>query len=125
MHLNKDSSEKGKYVPKAVDVIHRCFTSDLNTSGYKFLVEATGKIIVSNQGKFDEDFFPYSNRNVNDNHIVHITSMDILTPEPGQYQFIKFDTSINLDDFEKIHSGGSSGSYILRSIAHPDVCMWV
>ena len=60
-----------------------------------------------------------------DNHIDHITSVDILTPEPGQYQFIKFDASVNLDDFEKIHSGGSSGSYLLRSIAHPNVCMRV
>ena len=61
MHLNKDHREKGKHVPKAVEVIHLGFASNFNTSGYKFLVEATGKIIVSNQGKFDEDFFPYHN----------------------------------------------------------------
>ena len=66
-----------------------------------------------------------------DNHIDHITNLDVVTPEvepgpePGYYQFIQFDYSINLDDFEKIHSGGSSGSYILRSIAHPNICMWV
>ena len=62
MHLNKEHLEKGKHVPKTVEVIDLEFASDLNTSGYKFLVEATGKIIVSNQGKFDEDFFPYCNR---------------------------------------------------------------
>ena len=125
MHLNKERREKGKHVPKAVEVIHLGFASDLNTSGYKFLIEGTGKIIVSNQGKFDEGFFPYSNCKMIDNHIDHITSLDILSPEPGQYRFIKFDPSINLDDFEKIHSGGSSGSYLLRSIAHPNVCMRV
>ena len=69
--------------------------------------------------------FPTTTEKMIDNHIDHITRLDILTPEPGQYQFIKFDNSINLDDFEKIHSGGSSGSYLLRSIAHPNVCMRV
>ena len=90
MHLNKDRLEQGKHVPKAVEVIHLGFASDLNTSGYKFFIEGTGKVIVSNQGKFDKDFYPYCTRKMIDNHIDHITSLDILTPEPGQYQFIKF-----------------------------------
>ena len=62
MHLNKDRREKGKHVPKAVEVIHLGFAPDQNTSGYKFLIHGTNKVIVSNQGKFDEDFFPYRNR---------------------------------------------------------------
>ena len=66
MHLNKDRREEGKHVPKAVEVIHLDFESDLNTSGYRFLIEGTGKIVVSNQGKFDEDFFPYHNRKMID-----------------------------------------------------------
>ena len=60
-----------------------------------------------------------------DNHIDHITNLDVVTPEPGYYQFIQFDNSIKMNVFEKIHSGGSSGSYILRSIAHPNICMRV
>ena len=51
MHLNKDQREKGKHVPKAVELIHLGFATDLNTNGYKFLVEGTTKVIVSNQGK--------------------------------------------------------------------------
>ena len=43
MHLNKERREKGKHVPMAVENIHLGFASDLNTSGYKFLVEGTGK----------------------------------------------------------------------------------
>ena len=125
MHLNKDQREKGKHVPIAVEVIHLGFVTDQNTSGYKFLIKGTNKVIVSNQAKFDEDFFPYRNLEMIDNHIDHITSLDVVTPEPGHYQFINFDNTINLDDFEKIHSGGSSGSYILRSIAHPNICMRV
>ena len=80
---------------------------------------------MSHQAKFDEDFFPYRNREMIDNHIDHITSLDVVTTEPGHCQFIKFDNSINLNDFEKIHLGGSLGSYILRSIAHPNICMRV
>ena len=32
---------------------------------------------------------------------------------------MKYEPSINLNDFEKVHSGGSSDSYILRSISDP------
>ncbi len=54
MHLNKDRQEKGKHVPKAVEVVHLGFATDQNTSGYKFLIKGTNKVIVSNQAKFDE-----------------------------------------------------------------------
>ena len=61
----------------------------------------------------------------NDEHLDDLMQFDILTPEPGQYQWIHFNDDINLNDFEKIHSGGSSDSYILRSLVHPNVCMRV
>ena len=66
--MNKERQKKGKHVPKAVEVIqvHLGFASDLNPSGYKFLVEGTGKITVFNQAKFDEDLFPYHNRKIID-----------------------------------------------------------
>ena len=83
MHLNKDRREKGAHAPRAVEVIHLGFATDQNTSGYKFLIKGTNKVIVSNQGKFDEDFFPYRNREMIDNHIDHITNLDVVTPEPG------------------------------------------
>ena len=103
MHLNKDRRGQGAH---ALEVIHLGFATDQNTSGYKFLIKGTNKVIVSNQAKFDEGFFPYRNREMIDNHIDHITNLDVVTPEPGYYQFIQFDNSINLNDFEKIHSGG-------------------
>ena len=58
-------------------------------------------------------------------HLDDLMQFDILTPEPGQYQWIQFNEDINLNDFEKIHSGGSSDSYILQSLVHPNVCMRV
>ena len=62
MHLNKDRRGQGAHAPRAVEVIHLGFATDQNTSGYKFLIKGTNKVIVSNQAKFDEDFFPYRNR---------------------------------------------------------------
>ena len=125
MHLNKELHEKDQHMPKAIQVIHLGFTSDLNTSGYKFLVDGTGKILVSNQGKFDEDLFPYHNRKMIDNHIDNLMSVDNLTTEPEHYQFVQFGPDINLNKFEKICSGESSDSYILSSLANPNICVRV
>ena len=61
MHMDKDRPEKGRHAPKAIEVIHLGFATDCNTSGYTFLIEGTGKHLISNQAKFDENFFPYRN----------------------------------------------------------------
>jgi hypothetical protein len=123
MHMNKDRREKGRHAAKAIEVINLGLATDCNTSGYKFLIEGTNKTVISNQGKFDERLFPYRNRKMVDEHIDDIMQLDILTPEPGQIQWIQFGPDINLSDFEKIHSGGSSDSYILRSVVRPNICM--
>ena len=52
-----------------------------------------------------------------------IAPLDILTIVAGSYEWIKFTLEINLSYFEKIHSGGSSDSYILRSITVPKLHM--
>ena len=72
-----------------------------------------------------ENFFPYRNRKMVDEHIDNIMQLDNLTPEPGQVQWINFGPDIDLNNFKKIHSGGSNDSYILRSMIHPNVCMRV
>ena len=125
MHMNKDRREKGRHAPKAIEVIHLGFATDCITSGYKFLIEGTGKHLISNQAKFDEDFFPYRNRTMVDEHIDNLMKVDILTPEQGQVQWINFAPDTDLNNFEKIHSGGSTDSYIMRSLSHPNICMRV
>ena len=52
--------------------------------------------------------------------------VDILTPEQSQVQWIiNFGQDTDLNNFEKIHSGGSTDSYIMRSQSHPNICMRV
>ena len=38
-------------------------------------------------------------------------------------RWINYDASFDRNDFEKVHSGGSSDSYILRSLVDPDLYM--
>jgi hypothetical protein len=62
MHLNQDQREPGRQAPRGQAVINLGWATDRNTSGYKLLVEATGKVVISNQVKFDESLYPYRNR---------------------------------------------------------------
>ena len=57
MHLNKERRAKGRGAPRAVEVINLGLATDCNTSGYKLLVEETGKALISNEVRFDESFF--------------------------------------------------------------------
>ena len=43
----------------------------------------------------------------------------------GDLKWMNYDTSVNLNGFEKVHSGGSSDSYILRSTSDPDLYMGI
>ena len=40
-------------------------------------------------------------------------------------RWIIYDSSVELNDFEKVHSGGSSDSYILLSLVDPNLYMGV
>jgi len=64
VHLNKERREKGKHAPRAVEAIHLGFASDCNMSAYKFYIPSSGKCIVSNQARFDEESFPYRNQDM-------------------------------------------------------------
>jgi hypothetical protein len=61
MHLNKDRMEKERHAPKGIAVINLGFATDNNTSEYKFYVESTLKIVISNQERFDENLYQYRN----------------------------------------------------------------
>ena len=53
-----------------------------------------------------------------DDHLANISEIDIVGLDRGSMRFY-------LNDFEKVHSGGSSDSYILRSMSDPDLYMGV
>ncbi len=114
--MNKDRREKGRHVPKAVEAVNLGFATDCNTRGYKLFIEETGRILISNQVKFDESLYPSRNCDMVLQHFYEITEMDMMSLDTGEYKWITFTTEIDLSGSKKIHCGGSIDSYILRSI---------
>ena len=125
IHLNKERREKGRHAPKGVEAINLGFATDCNTSGYKFYIEGTRKIITSNQGKFDELVYPYRNRNMIDKHIDDLSNIDVLTLDQGGLTWVNYSEDMDLNQYEKVLSGGSSDSYILRSKSDPQMYMGI
>ena len=119
MHLNKERREKGRHAPKGVEAINLGFATDCNTSGYKFYIEGTRKIITSNQGKFDR--ISVSLRNMIDKHVDDLSNIDVLTRDQGGITWINYSDNMDLNQYEKVHSGGSSDSYILLSKLDPQL----
>ena len=56
-----------------------------------------------------------------DKHLSELADIDVLTLDNGGYEWVNYTPEIDLNNFEKIHSGGSSDSYILRSISDPNI----
>ena len=48
-----------------------------------------------------------------DKNIDDLSNADVLTFEQGGIEWIKYSADMDLNDFEKNHSGGSSYSYTL------------
>ena len=49
-------------------------------------------------------------------HLTNIADLDVVTFDRGGLKWMEYNSSVNLNNFEKIHSGGSSGSYFIPSI---------
>jgi hypothetical protein len=56
-----------------------------NTSGYKLYIEETGKILISNQIKFDENLYPYRNCDMVSQHLYEIAVVDVMSLDTGEY----------------------------------------
>jgi hypothetical protein len=115
---------------RAVEAVNLGFAIDCNTSGYKLYIEGTGKILISNQVKFNENIYPYRNLNsemvsqhLNDITVVTVVDVMSRSLDTGDYEWIHFTPAIDLGGFEKIHSGAWSDSYILRSTSD-QVFIW-
>ena len=105
MHLNKERRGKGRGAPRAVEVINLGLATDCNTSGYKLLVEETGKVLISNKVSFDESFFPRRDRQMIDDHLINLADIDVVSLDRGGIRWINYDSSVDLNDFEKVQSG--------------------
>ena len=86
MHMNKEPRATRRSAPKAVEAVNLDLATDCNTSGYKLLIEETGKILISNQVLFDETLFPYRNKKMVDVHLTNIAELeqlDVVTLDRG------------------------------------------
>ena len=79
---------KGRGAPRALEVINLGLATECNTSGYKLLIKETGKILISNQVRFDETFFPTRNRQMIDYHLTNITEIDVVSLDRGDMNFV-------------------------------------
>ena len=79
----------------------------------------------SNQGKFDELVYLYRNQNMIDKHIDDLSNIDVLTLDQGGITWVNYSEDMDLNQNEKVHSGGSSDSYILRSKLDPQMYMGI
>ena len=67
-----------------MEAVNLGLATDCNTSGYKLLIEETGKILISNQVIFDEPWFPYRNKEMVDELLINIAELgplDVVTLE--------------------------------------------
>ncbi len=122
MHQNKERRAKGRGALRALEVLNRL--QDCNTSGYKLQIEETGKSLI------DEIFFPRRTRQMIDEHstnidehLTNMTEINVVSLGSVDIKWVNYDSCIDLNDFEKIHSGRPSDSCILRSTSDPD-CIW-
>ena len=76
------------------------FATDHNMSAYKFYVPSTRKVMLCNQARFDELFFPYRSREIlerdKDDH-----RTNILGRVPSGSKWIPYDKSIPSNLYEK------------------------
>ncbi len=89
-----------------MEAVNLGLATDCNTRGYKLLVEETCKILISNQVRFDETLFPspYSSKILVDAHLINIAKLgmlDIVTGDQGETEWVKYEQSINLNDYKK------------------------
>jgi hypothetical protein len=98
VHLTKERREKGKHTPRAVDL---GFASDCNFSAYKFYIPSSGKCIVSNQARFDEESFPYRNQDMIRGKLDEDNKIENLSVDKLPTRWIDFTQEINLDQYEK------------------------
>jgi hypothetical protein len=65
--------------------------------------------------------WPKVERHLSESSDSDMVELDIFSLGNEGYKWVKYTPETNLNDLEKLHSGESSDSYILHSIADPKV----
>ena len=101
VYLNEERRERGKHVVRAIEAINLGFATDHNMSAYKFWIPAKRKLMLCNQGKFDELLFPYRKQEIiNQDKEDHLTN--ILTHAPPGSKWIPYDKTTPSNLYEKV-----------------------
>ena len=58
-----------------------------------------------------------------DDHLTNLADIDVVRLDNGGKKWINYDSSVDLNDFEKVHSGGSSDSTFSGRCLIP-TCIW-
>ena len=66
-------------------------------------IEETGKILISNEVMFNERLFLRRNRQMIDDHLTNLADIDVVRLDNGGMKWINYDSSVDLNDFEKVH----------------------
>jgi hypothetical protein len=111
MHIHEDRREKGKTVPRAIQVIHLGFATDTNTSAYVVYNPATDKLLTTNQLVFDESFFLYRKENFIKQIDEADNEIDILFKESSPITWLAYDPKESLMKYTKVHMGRDLTSY--------------
>ena len=110
IYLNDERRGKGKHIARAVEAINLGFATDHNMSAYKFFVPETRKLMLCNQAKFDELYFPYRNQKIivqdKEDHLTNI-----LSRVPSGSKWVPYDKSTPSNLHEKVHYDGMSDTY--------------
>ncbi len=84
-----------------MEAVNLGFATDCNTSGYKLYIEGTGKILISNQVRFDENLYPYRNTKMVSQHLNDIMVVDVMSLDTENYEWIHFTPEIDLGDLKR------------------------
>ena len=113
MYLNDHRREKGKHSARGRQMIYVGLASDSNTSGWQLYDPANGKMIISNQVRFDERSFPYRKPEMLDRH-AQDSLVDIFTYESKGATWEAYDKSRGFSAYTSTKYDPNSDELILR-----------
>jgi hypothetical protein len=115
VYMNKDRRGNGKHLPRSVKAINLSFATDHNMSAYKFYMLDTNKLLLSNQGRFDETLFPFRTESIiaqdKEDHLTNI-----LRRVPSGATWVAYDKTLPPNSYEVLQHDPASDVPIMRLV---------
>jgi hypothetical protein len=117
--MNKDRRGNGKHLPRAVKVINLGFATDHSMSAYKFYILDTKKLLLSNQGRFEETLFPVRTESIiEQDKEDHLTI--ILRRVLSGATWVANDKTLQPNSYEVVQHDSASDVLIMRLVNETD-----